>query len=143
MIEEHGVGWAIQKPTTVGGWMRPTSGLRASGCIYTGLWTPAVRRSTSPSVVAKRDVAAAERFLAKALGGENHPAPRSSIPTHAGYPPAIAEFVLTVFLDENSKHRPVQYLNNILNRSPGHQTPGARKSTFSFVWGAWRNDRRL
>ena len=25
----------------------PTSGLRASGCIYTGLWTPPVRRSTS------------------------------------------------------------------------------------------------
>ena len=25
---------------------------------------------------AKRDAAAAERFLAKALGGENHPAPR-------------------------------------------------------------------
>src|ERR1700723_1607859 len=21
-------------------WMKPTSGLRASGCIYTGLWTP-------------------------------------------------------------------------------------------------------
>jgi IS6 family transposase len=31
---------------------------------------------------AKRDAAAAERFLAKALGGENHPAPRgSSTPT--------------------------------------------------------------
>jgi transposase-like protein len=30
---------------------------------------------------AKRDEAAAERFLAKALGGENHPAPRVSIPT--------------------------------------------------------------
>ena len=27
-------------------------------------------------VSAKRDAAAAERFLAKALGGENHPAPR-------------------------------------------------------------------
>ena len=30
---------------------------------------------------AKRDVAAAERFLAKALGGENHPAPRVINPT--------------------------------------------------------------
>src|SRR3984893_4074390 len=27
-------------------WMKPISGLRASGCIYTGLWTPPVRRST-------------------------------------------------------------------------------------------------
>jgi hypothetical protein len=35
------------RPTTAGGWMRPTSGLRASGCIYTGLSTLAVRRSTS------------------------------------------------------------------------------------------------
>src|ERR1700731_2112354 len=35
------------RPTTVGGWMRPIFGLRASGCIYTGLSTPAVRRSTS------------------------------------------------------------------------------------------------
>src|SRR5271165_1614710 len=35
------------RPTTVGGWMRPTSGSRANGCIYTGLSTPPVRRSTS------------------------------------------------------------------------------------------------
>src|SRR6202048_929648 len=40
---------------------------------------------------AKRDAAAAERFLAKALGGENHPAPRViNTDKHAGYPPAIA-----------------------------------------------------
>ena len=39
---------------------------------------------------AKRDAAAAERFLAKALGGENHPAPRViNTDEHAGYPPAI------------------------------------------------------
>src|SRR4029077_2788480 len=30
---------------TVGGWTRPTSGSRANGRIYTGLSTPAVRRS--------------------------------------------------------------------------------------------------
>ena len=41
---------------------------------------------------AKRDAAAAERFLAKALGGENHPAPRViNTDKHAAYPPAIAE----------------------------------------------------
>ena len=39
---------------------------------------------------AKRDAAAAERFLAKALGGENHPAPRViNTDKHAAYPPAI------------------------------------------------------
>src|ERR1700676_2777557 len=41
---------------------------------------------------AKRDAAAAERFLAKALGGENHPPPRViNTDKHAAYPPAIAE----------------------------------------------------
>jgi transposase-like protein len=40
---------------------------------------------------AKRDAAAAERFLAKALVGENHPAPRAiNTDEHAAYPPAIA-----------------------------------------------------
>src|SRR5271166_4883025 len=39
---------------------------------------------------AKRDAAAPERFLAKALGGENHPAPRViNTDEHAGYAPAI------------------------------------------------------
>jgi transposase, IS6 family len=89
---------------------------------------------------AKRDEAAAERFLSKALGGENHPAPRViNTDKHAAYPPAIAELKAGGVLDENSKHRPVQYLNNILETgSPGHQTPGARKPTFSFLLGAWR-----
>src|SRR5580700_10077339 len=36
-----------RQQTTLGGWTRPTSGLRASGSIYTGLSTPPVRRSTS------------------------------------------------------------------------------------------------
>jgi hypothetical protein len=40
--------------------------LRANGCIYTGLSTPPVRGSFLLS--AKRDAAAAERFLAKTLG---------------------------------------------------------------------------
>jgi hypothetical protein len=35
------------QPTTVGGWMRPTSGLRAGGCIYNRPSIPPVRRSTS------------------------------------------------------------------------------------------------
>jgi hypothetical protein len=55
--------------------MRPTSRFK-------GKWVylyPAVD-STGATIdfllSAKRDAAAAERFLAKALGGENHPAPR-------------------------------------------------------------------
>ena len=61
---------------------------------------------------AKRDAAAAERFLAKALGGENHPAPRViNTDEHAGYPPAIVRLKAEEALKENCRHRPVQYLN--------------------------------
>jgi transposase-like protein len=66
---------------------------------------------------ATRDAAAAERFLAKALGRENHTAPRViNTDKHAGYPPAITKLQSTGELDENCHHRPVQYLNNILEQ---------------------------
>src|ERR1700757_713153 len=40
---------------------------------------------------AKQDAAAAKRFLAKALGGENHPAPRViNTDKHSGYPGCVA-----------------------------------------------------
>ena len=49
---------------------------------------------------AKRDAAAAERFLTKALGGENHPAPRViNTDKHAAYPQAIAELKADGVLD--------------------------------------------
>ena len=66
---------------------------------------------------AKRDAAAAERFLAKALSGENHPAPRViNTDQHAGYPPAIVRLKAEEALKENCRHRPVQYLNNVLEQ---------------------------
>src|SRR5271165_1431569 len=66
---------------------------------------------------AKRDAAAAERFLAKALGGENHPAPRViNTDEHAGYPPAIVRLKAEGALEENCRHRPVHYLNNVLEQ---------------------------
>jgi len=66
---------------------------------------------------AKRDAAAAERFLGKALGGENHPAPRViNTDEHAGYPPAIVRLKSVGALEENCRHRPVQYLNNVLEQ---------------------------
>jgi transposase-like protein len=59
---------------------------------------------------AKRDAAAAERFLGKPLGGENHPAPRViNTDKHAGYPPAIAQLKVEGAMKENCRHRPVQY----------------------------------
>jgi transposase-like protein len=46
-----------------------------------------------PSLSAKQDSAAAKRFLAKALGGANRPAPRViNTDGHAAYPPAVAQF---------------------------------------------------
>jgi IS6 family transposase len=45
----------------------------------------------------KRDMAAAQRFLTKALDGENHPEPRViDTDKHAAYPPAIAGSVASL-----------------------------------------------
>ena len=66
---------------------------------------------------AKQDAAAAKRFLAKALGQQNHPAPRViNTDGHAAYPPAIVELKDEGVLEENCQHRPVQYLDNVLEQ---------------------------
>ena len=93
---------------------------------------------------AKRDAAAAERFLTKALGGENHAAPRViNTDKHAAYPPAIVELKADGVLDENSKHRPVQYLNNILEQDHRAIKRRVRASQhFRSFWGL-AYDRRL
>ena len=89
---------------------------------------------------AKRDAAAAERFLAKALGGENHPAPRViNTDEHAGYPPAIVRLKAEETLEENCRHRPVQYLNNVLEQDHRAIKRRVRASQhFRSFWGAWR-----
>jgi transposase-like protein len=59
---------------------------------------------------AKRDAATAQRFLTKALGGQNHPEPRViNSDKHAAYPPAIAVLHAAGDLADNCQHRPVQY----------------------------------
>jgi transposase, IS6 family len=56
-------------------------------------------------------------FRAKALGGDNHPAPRViNTDKHPGYPPAIVELKADGLLEVNCEHRPVQYLNNVLEQ---------------------------
>jgi transposase-like protein len=89
---------------------------------------------------AKRDAAAAERFLGKALGGENHPAPRViNTDEHAGYPPAIVRLKAEEALKENCRHRPVQYLNNVLEQDQRAIKRRIRASQhFRSFWGAWR-----
>jgi IS6 family transposase len=89
---------------------------------------------------AKRDAAAAKRFLAKSLAGENHPAPRViNTDHHAGYPPAIAQLKAEGALEQDCQHRPVQYLNNVLEQD--HRAIKRRIRTsqhFRSFWGAWR-----
>ena len=93
---------------------------------------------------AKRDAAAAERFLAKALGGENHPAPRViNTDEHAGYRPAIVRLKAEEALKENCRHRPVQYLNNVLEQDHRAIKRDTRKPAFSLVLGSLAHDRRL
>src|SRR6202049_1372126 len=61
----------------------------------------------------------------------------------SAYPPAIAELKADGVLDENSKHRPVQYLNNILEQDHGAIKRRVRASQhFRSFWGAWRTIAR-
>ena len=89
---------------------------------------------------AKRDAAKAERFLTKALGGENHPAARViNTDKDAAYPPAIVQLKSEAALEENCCHRPVQYLNNVLEQDHRAIKRRVRASQhFRSFWGAWR-----
>jgi IS6 family transposase len=52
---------------------------------------------------------------------------------------SIAELKADGVLDENSKHRPVQYLNNILEQDHRAIKRRVRASQhFRSFWGAWR-----
>jgi transposase-like protein len=88
---------------------------------------------------AKRDAAAAERFLAKALGAANHPPPRViNTDRYAGYPAAIEQLKADGTLEENCRHRPVQYLNNVLEQD--HRAIKRRINAsqhFRSFWAAW------
>jgi IS6 family transposase len=89
---------------------------------------------------AKQDAAAARRFLAKALGGANHPAPRViNTDGHAGYPPAVAQLKAEGALAEDCRHRSAPYLNNVLEQD--HRAIKRRVNAsqhFRSFWGAWR-----
>ena len=89
---------------------------------------------------AKQDAVAAKRFLVKALGGANHPPPRViNTDGHAAYPPAIAQLKAEGALAEDCRHRPVPYLNNVLEQD--HRAIKRRINAsqhFRSFWGAWR-----
>ena len=89
---------------------------------------------------AKQDAAAAKRFLAKALGGANHPAPRViNTDGHAAYPLAVAQLKGAGDLAEDCRHRPVPYLNNVLEQD--HRAIKRRVNAsqhFRSFCAAWR-----
>ena len=89
---------------------------------------------------AKQDAVAAKRFLAKALGRQNHPVPRViNADKHPAYPPAIVQLKEEGVLEENCQHRPVQYLNNVLEQD--HRAIKRRVNAsqhFRSFWGASR-----
>jgi IS6 family transposase len=124
------------------------------------------RRDPRLSPLGQADAAAAKRFLAKALGRQNHPVPRViNTDKHAAYPPAIVQlkdegvldkpprcagkrdFIVSGtaryhnewLLEENCQHRPVQYLNNVLEQDHRAIKRRVRASQhFRSFWGAWR-----
>jgi transposase, IS6 family len=89
---------------------------------------------------AKQDAVAAKRFLAKALGGENHSEPRViNTDKHAAYPPAIVRLKAEGAIEEGCQHRPMQYLNNVLEQDHRAIKRLVRASQhFRSFWGAWR-----
>jgi len=95
---------------------------------------------------ARRDAAAAERFLAKASARENnHPAVRViNTDKHSGYPPAIANLQTRGDLSEKCQHPsgavPQQHPRT---GSSGHQTPVPSQSMVSFLLERPAHDCRL
>jgi transposase-like protein len=82
------------------------------------------------------------RFLAKALGRQNHPVPRViNTDGHAAYPPAVARLKAQGALAEDCRHRPVPYLNNVLEQD--HRAIPAsdqRQSAFPLLLGSLANE---
>jgi transposase, IS6 family len=89
---------------------------------------------------AKQDAAAAKRFLAKALARANHPTPRViNTDGHSAYPPAIVRLKAEGALERDCRHRPVPYLNNVLEQD--HRAIKRlinASQRFRSFWGAWR-----
>jgi transposase, IS6 family len=91
---------------------------------------------------AKQDAAAAKRFLARALGRRNHPVPRViNTDGHSAYPPAIAQLKAEVALAEVCRHRPVPYLNNVLEQD--HRAIKRRVNASQHFRSFWAARRTL
>jgi IS6 family transposase len=123
--------------TTSGGW---TQYVRVKGkWVYLYRAVDSTGATIDFLLSTKRDAATAQRFLTKALGGANHPHPRViNTDKYAAYPPAIVQLKDEGILEENCQHRPVQYLNNVLEQDHRAIKRRVRASQhFRSFWGAW------
>jgi IS6 family transposase len=91
-------------------------------------------------LTATQDADAAKRFLAKALGRQNHATPRViHTDGHGAYPPAVAQLKDEGALAENCRHRVGRYLNNLVEQD--HRAIKRRVKAsqhFRCFWAAWR-----
>jgi transposase-like protein len=92
-------------------------------CRVAGKWTYLYRAVDSAGdtidflLSAKRDAAAAKRFLQKALRSPGHSRPRViNVDRNPSYPKAISELRRTGDLGRRCRCRPVRYLNHIVEQ---------------------------
>jgi len=88
-----------------------------------GKWTYLYRAVDSAGATidfllsARRDAAAAKRFLQKALRSPSHPRPRVvNVDGNPSYPKVISELKKSGELGRRCRCRPVRYLNNIVEQ---------------------------
>jgi len=94
---------------------------------------------------AKQDAAAAKRFLAKALGRANHPAPRViNTDGHAAYPSAVAQLKGEGDTDRGlSASAGAIFEQRARAGPPRHQAAGQRQSAFPIILCRSAHARRL
>jgi IS6 family transposase len=104
--------------TTNGSWRVDETYLRVAG-----KWTYLCRAVDSTGATidfllsARRDAAAAKRFLQKALRSPGHPRPRViNVDGNPSYPKVISELKKAGELGHRCRCRPVRYLNNIVEQ---------------------------
>jgi transposase-like protein len=115
-------------------------------CRVAGKWTYLYRAVDSAGdtidflLSAKRDAAAAKRFLQKALGSPSHPRPRViNVDGNLSYPKAIAQLKDSGELGRCCSCRPIKYLNNIVEQDHRAVKRRIRASQgFRAFHSAWR-----
>jgi transposase-like protein len=112
----YGYDGIARPPTSRGGLRRPTLRSKAAGAICIG---PSIRPGATIDFLlsAFRDADAAKRLFRNALSDQSHPQPRVINTDLAPiYTSAIPDTKKEGTLRRRCRHRPVQYLNNIIEQ---------------------------